>query len=71
MKSKNMGMGLMCVACCAVPLSSILISSGIFASAAVFLGSQGGMRGLGIVLGIALIGASGFSIWRRSRANAC
>ena len=64
-------MGLMCVACCAVPLSSILISSGIFASAVVLLGSQGGMRGLGIVLGVALIAAAGFSVWRRGRAKAC
>lgn len=69
MKSKNMGMGLMCVACCAVPLSSILISSGIFASAAVFLGSHSGMHALGIVLGFVLIGAAGFSVWRRGRAK--
>ena len=71
MKPKNMVMGLMCVACCAVPLTSILISTGIFAGAAVSLGSLGGMRSIGFALGFALIGAAGFSIWRRGRAKAC
>ena len=71
MKTKNMGMSLMCLACCAVPLYSIIVGSGIFASLVLFLGSHGGIRALGIVLGFSLIGAAGFSIWRRDRAKKC
>ena len=70
MKSKNIGMGLMCLVCCAVPLSSLLIGSGILASTVAFFGSHDGLRGISIVLGFGLIGAAGFLIWRRGDAKA-
>lgn len=71
MKSKNVGMGLMCFACCAVPLSSILIGSGMLASTVAFLGSHDGLRGISIMLGFGLIGSAGFSIWRRGNSKTC
>ena len=46
----------MCVMCCAVPLTTLAISSGLFASLAVMVDSQGLGRGLLFIAAFSMIG---------------
>ncbi len=62
-------MSAMCVICCAVPLTTLAISSGLFASLAVMFGSQGSGRGLLLVAAFAMIGIATYRIAKRSRAK--
>ena len=65
-------MGAMCVMCCAVPLTTLAISSGLFASLAVMFGSQGLGRGLLFIAAFSMIGIAAYRIDKRDKAkNSC